>query len=188
MLEIRVNEGASEYYDEEKDEFVYPEPKTYVFEHSLASISKWEALWRKPFLTDKPKTKEESDSYLRCMLVGGDAPDENFPVGIGNAEMQRINDYMNDTPTATWFSERENKKIKSKNNKETVTSELIYYWMISFDIPFECQYWHINRLFTLIRVCGIKENGNGGKMSKKDILRSNSQLNAARKAKYGTRG
>ena len=188
MLELHIDPECGEYFDEATGEFVYPQPHTHIFEHSLASISKWEAIWKKPFLTDKEKTKEEADSYLRCMLVGGDPPDKDFPAGMSNSDISKINEYMNDSQTATWFSERENKKhSKSKRKGETITAELVYYWMISFDIPFECQHWHINRLLTLIRVCSVKESG-GDKMSKKDILKSNAQLNAARRAKHGTRG
>jgi hypothetical protein len=70
---------------------------------------------------------------------------------------------------------------------EVITSELIYYWIVSFNIPFECQYWHLNRLFSLIRICNIK-NSKPKKVSRMELAQRNRELNAARKAKLGTSG
>ena len=85
--------------------------------------------------------------------------------------------------TATTFSADK----KGKTNRERVTSELIYYWMITLNIPFECQKWHLNRLLTLIRVCNIK-NQPPKKMSKKQIMSRNSALNAARRQQLNSKG
>ena len=68
-----------------------------------------------------------------------------------------------------------------------VTSELIYYWMVALEIPFECQKWHINRLMMLIQICSIK-NQPDKKMSKKSTAQQNAMLNAARRHKSHTRG
>ena len=84
--------------------------------------------------------------------------------------------------TATTFP-----KEKESPNKEIITSEIIYYWMISFNVPFECQTWHLNRLLTLINVCNIK-NKPAKKMRRKDAFSKQKALNEARKAKYNTKG
>jgi hypothetical protein len=74
-----------------------------------------------------------------------------------------------------------------KGRGETITAELIYYWMVAFNIPFSCEYWHLNRLFALIRICNIK-NAPEKKMGKHEIASRNRELNAARRAQYNTRG
>ena len=97
--------------------------------------------------------------------------------------IEKINKYIGDPMTATTFKEDPNKK----GGREIITSELIYYWLISLNIPFECQKWHLNRLLTLIKVCGIK-NQPPKKMSKKDVMSRNAALNAARRKQMNSRG
>lgn len=97
--------------------------------------------------------------------------------------VNQIKAYIEDPMTATVI----NTNSSDKSNKETVTSELIYYWMIALNIPSEYQKWHINRLLKLIEVCNVK-NSPPKKRSKSDIMRSNAALNAARRKQLGTRG
>jgi hypothetical protein len=85
--------------------------------------------------------------------------------------------------TATTFADDK----RSGRNSEIITAELIYYWMISLQIPVDFDKWHINRLLTLIRVCNIK-NQPQKKMNKKDIMSRNAALNAARKQQLNTNG
>ena len=72
-------------------------------------------------------------------------------------------------------------------SRRPITSEIIYFWMISYNIPFECQKWHLTRLLTLIKVCEL-ENRPPKKMSRADIMKQQASLNAARRKKYNTRG
>lgn len=188
MLEIIV--PATELYDESKQEFIYIDSETTLkLEHSLLSISKWEAKWKKPFLDEKPKTKEELYDYVRCMTITPKV-DPKVYLGLSSQNLKDIQEYINDTMTATWFTEKDKKEASSKpgfKKGEKITSELIYYWMVASDIPFECEKWHINRLMTLIRVCSIK-NAPQQKMSKRDVMAQNRSLNAARRAKHKTKG
>lgn len=181
MLQIVIPEG--EFYDEKNGEFVNIKETKLQLEHSLISLSKWESKWCKPFLSQDIKTEEQNIDYVRCMTINQNV-DPKVYYGISPAILQEISDYINAPMTATWFSEDKN---KAKKSKEVITNELIYYWMVALQIPFECERWHINRLLTLIRVCNIK-NEPPKQMSKKDLLNRNKSLNAARRAKLGSRG
>ena len=182
MLHITV--PAQEFWDETAESFIYAKETNLVLEHSLVSISKWEAKWNKAFLGKTSKTVEETIDYIRCMTVTPNI-DSSVYFRINSKIIEQINTYIDSPMSATWFSEIQNKKASAGN--ETVTSELIYYWMIAYNIPFECQKWHLNRLLTLIRICNIK-NQDPKKMSKNDILRNNAALNAARRKKFHTKG
>lgn len=182
MLKITI--PGIELYDENKNEFSYTKETTIQLEHSLVSISKWESRWNKSYLNTKKKTQEEALDYIKCMCITQNVPDIVYK-GLNDENLKEINAYINAPMTATTFSEAQQKK--SVAAKEIITSELIYYWMISLQIPMECQKWHLNRLLTLINVCNIK-NTPPEKMSKADIYSRNKALNAARKAKYHTRG
>ena len=181
MLTITI--PATEKYDEIKGEFIYSKEQTLQLEHSLVSISKWESKWCKPFLDSKrEKTNEEVIDYVKCMTLNKNVSDEAY-LCLTQENITAINDYIGAPMTATYFSNTD----KGKKNNEQTTSELIYYWMIALNIPFECQKWHINRLLTLIRVCNIK-NQPPKKMSKREIMSRNAALNAARRQQLNTKG
>lgn len=180
MLQITI--PGIELWDEEHEEFVSTKETTLRLEHSLVSLSKWESKWNKVFLDKKDKTREETIDYIRCMTITQNV-DPNVYKYLSDKNIQEINNYISAPMTATYFSED---KTKS-NNGEQVTSELIYYWMISLNIPMECQKWHLNRLLTLIKVCNIK-NQPPKKMSKREIMSRNAALNAQRRAKLHTKG
>lgn len=179
MLKITIPE--QELWDEENEEFLYIKECTLCLEHSLLSVSKWESKWKKPFIRKEPMTIEESSDYVKCMTITQNVPDivyKHIPISIIN----RVNEYIDDSMTATTFSD-----TKGRPNREIITSELIYYWMVAYQIPFECQKWHLNRLLTLIRICGIK-NSPEKKMGKNELRAQNRALNAARRSKLGSKG
>ena len=180
MLQITI--PAGELWDERKQEFVKVEERTLQLEHSLISLSKWESKWCKAFLSNKEKTYEETLDYIRCMTVTPNVDPDVYNY-LTNDNIVQINKYIEAPMTATYFSDDKS----AKDSRETVTSELIYYWMITLNIPFECQKWHLNRLLALIRVCNIK-NQPPKKMSKSQIMSRNAALNAARCKQLGTRG
>ena len=179
MLEITV--PGIELYDEDANEFIYHEDKKILLEHSLVSISKWESTWCKPFLSGKDKTAEEVLDYVKCMTITEGVTDDIY-ARLTQDNFLAINDYIGRPMTATTFPAEQN-----KGSREIITSEIIYYWMVSFNIPFECQYWHLNRLLTLVRVCNVKNNP-PKKMSKNEVLSRHKALNEARRKQFNTRG
>lgn len=180
MLTITV--GAADVYDESTQEFCTQGGTKLQLEHSLVSLSKWESLHEKPFLSQAQKTGEEVLSYIECMVVGEIPRGEIFQQ-LSEENIKEINSYIEAKMTATWFSDIEPKT----RNSEIITSELIYYWMTVFTIPFECENWHLNRLFTLIRICNVKQS-KPKKMSRAEIAARNRELNAKRRAELGTKG
>lgn len=180
MLKLIVE--GDEYFNEETETFETVGDVELVLEHSLISLSKWESKHQKPFLSATPKTPEEIFSYIEMMILTSD-----YPEGVINRFTQknltRINDYIESKESATTFGSMPERKGRG----ETITSELIYYWMVAFNIPFECEQWHLNRLFALIRICNIK-NSKPKKMSRAEMASRNRELNAQRKAQYNTSG
>lgn len=181
MLQIMVP-ITPEGWDEEKQEFVEPKKVALQLEHSLVSLSKWESTWCKPFLLDKEKTDEETLDYIKCMTLTKDVAPEVY-AHLTQANYNAIYKYINAPMTATTFSEDKS----GKHKREVITAELIYYWMVALNIPFECQNWHLNRLLTLVRVCNIK-NQPPKKRSKRDTASRYAQLNAARRKQYNSKG
>ena len=179
---LRLMIPSTELWDRNKREFITTKEQALQLEHSLVSLSKWESKWCKPFLTKDKKSVEETIDYIRCMTLTQNV-DPHVYNAITNEHIEQVNKYIEAPMTATWFAEEKN----SKPNKEQITSELIYYWMIALNIPFECQKWHLNRLLTLVRVCNVK-NQPPKKMSKKDLISRNSKLNAERRKLLNTRG
>lgn len=182
MLQLKIDGG--EYFDESRQTFVPVKSQILQLEHSLVSISKWEAKWHKPFLRPEPMTREETLDYIRFMTMTQNV-DPLIYKNITNDHVNQVMSYINDSMTATTIKPLGGKK---KGPKQVLTSEVIYYYMTAYQIPFDpCQKWHLNRLMTLIQVCDEKSEP-GKKMSKKDVIANNRALNAARKAKHHTRG
>lgn len=182
MLQITV--PSAELFDG-REEFIYIKEQKLCLEHSLISVSKWESKWCKPWYQTFSKngaTNEETRDYVRCMTLTQNVDPKVYDV-LTNENIKKVSDYIQAPMTATWFSEDE----KGKPNREVITNELIYYWMIALQIPFECQKWHFNRLLTLIRVCNVK-NKAPKKMSKREIMSRNAALNAARRKRLNTTG
>lgn len=179
MLTITIPD--SELFNEATQEFLTVKGQTITLEHSLVSVSKWESKWKKPFLGMDQKTEEEIIDYIRCMTITQNV-NPSIYAGLTRDNLKEIIAYIDDKMTATTF-----KNQQQKHSREIITAEIIYYWMIELGIPFECQKWHLNRLLTLVNVCSIKQ-APAKKMSRKDAMMQQSQLNAARRAKYKSRG
>jgi len=180
MLTITVPE--LEMYDESLEEFISEPAVQLELEHSLVSLSKWESEFEKPFLGQDDKTPEELIGYVKAMTLTPEVPPEVYSE-LNEANFEAINAYLNAKRSATWFSEAPG----APKAREVITSELIYYWLTVFQIPFEVETWHLNRLFTLIRVANIK-SAKPQKMSRSQMAERNRQLNAQRREQLKTKG
>ncbi len=185
MLRLRIE--PPEGFDEETQKFVKPDcpPTTLQLEHSLISLSRWESKWQKPFLdVRQERTEEETLDYIRCMTINKNV-DPNIYKYLNADHIRQINEYISSPMTATTINENGGRKVGGK--REIITSEIIYSWMISFNVYKECEQWHLNRLLTLINVLSI-QTGPKKKMSKTEQAMLSRELNAKRRAMFNTKG
>lgn len=185
MLELHIK--SRELWDSVNDQFVYVDECDLKLEHSLVSISKWEAKYHISFLDTKDKTAEQTLDYIRMMVIGKVPSDETL-ASLTKEQIEMIGKYIDDPMTATVFSKEDEKEIEGKKKKgKFTTSEEIYYWMTAENIPFECQYWHLSRLITLIKICAINnkpKDDKKKKMTSTDLANRRARMEAARK-KWG---
>jgi len=180
MLTITV--PGVESFDEEKEQFLYSESTVLELEHSLASLSKWESKFEKPFLGPENKTTEETYAYIKMMCLGDNLTDEVLQRFTAE-NFEAVNDYIESKMTATWFKDLPNKP----GSREVITNEIIRYWMISLGISLEYETRHLNQLFTLIRVISEK-NKPAKKMSRSEMIQQRNALNAQRRQQFNTTG
>ena len=181
MLTIRIPD--QELFNDATQEFVKVKGRELSLEHSLVSLSKWESKCHKPFLTKEDKTRAETIEYIKCMTITQNVNDNVFKA-IDAKVINEVSAYIENPMTATSFSEHEQKRTI---NREVITAEIIYHWMVALQIPMECQKWHLNRLLTLINVCNIKNQPNK-KMTRGQIHARNRSLNAARRERFNSAG
>lgn len=182
MLHLTIPE--TEQFDNATQEFVTLEAVQLEFEHSLVSLSKWESKWETPFLSSKDKTDEQTVDYIHMMcLTPGVTPEDLNRLTDSN--LSEINRYITASMTATWFNEPKT----DKSSTQAITAEIIYYWMVSLNIPFECENWHLNRLITLVKVINQKNAPEKKqKMGKQSLAAQRREMNAQRKAQLNTTG
>ncbi len=181
MLTIKIPD--KELFNDATQEFIKVKGRELHLEHSLVSLAKWESKFHKTFLVKENKTRAETIEYIKLMTITQNVEDNVFKA-IDTKVLNEVSAYLEDPMTATTFSEQEQKR---KINREVITAEIIYYWMVALQIPMECQKWHLNRLLTLINVCNIK-NQPKGKMSKAAIVARNKALNAERRQRSNSPG
>ena len=180
MLQLHVKE--TELFDERTNRRIHTKPVTLQLEHSLVSLSKWESKWKVFFIGNTNLTPEMSVDYVRFMTITQNV-DPNVYNFLTQADLNKVREYIDDPMTATTF-----RNENHKANRSVITSEIIYYWMVALQIPFDpCQKWHLNRLLTLIRVCDEK-NKPKKRMSRRATMDRQRSLNQARRAKYNTNG
>lgn len=191
MLELKIKTKDVKLWNEATEEFEHKivPGRTIVLEHSLVSLSKWEAKYKRPFI-DSEKTNEETLDYVKMMTITQNVPDDTYKY-LDNDEIKKINDYIIDPMTATKFSYNSQAGSSPKKDTSKVTSELIYYWMTLYNIPDRYEKWHLNRLLVLLRIARIKtdeQHGKTNKMSRSDIIAQNRAINAQRRLKFGSNG
>lgn len=179
MLKIHI--PKKEYWDPSINEFTLTKAYNLSLEHSLVSISKWESKWKKPFLSTKEKTDDELVDYIKHMTITQNVPEEAYNL-LTKANYFSIKEYIDDPMTATTIG-----KSTGKKNKEIITAELVYHWMIALNVPMECQKWHFNKLLTLINVCNIK-NQPPKKVNRQEAIARRKALNKSRREKHNTKG
>lgn len=180
MLTLKV--PMAEDYNEETGEFVPSQFFTLELEHSLASLSKWESEYEKPFLGEQDKSTEEILGYIVSMTLTEDVPSEVY-AKLSDDNIAAVNNYINAKMTATTIHE----VAQQRRTREIITAEIIYHWMVALQIPFETQHWHLNRLITLVRVCNLK-NSPPKKVGRKTAAQQQRDLNAARRNQLRTTG
>lgn len=179
---LRIIIEGNENFDESTQTFEALNDVVLELEHSLISLSKWESIYQKPFLSSAEKSPEEIFGYLNAMIITPNVdPDVLYSASQDTIDM--IQKYIDSSQSATTFG----MMPERRGPGEIITSELIYYWMVAFNIPFECETWHLNRLFALIRICNIKQS-KPQKMSRREIAARNQELNAKRRAELNTKG
>lgn len=181
-MPLTVTFPGKELYDQQTGLFISTKETTVTLEHSLISVSKWESKWKRSYFIKEPMTLEQSIDYIACMCLTKNVDPKIFRT-MSREIAKQISDYIADPMTATTITKR-----NQRPSREILTSEVIYYWMVNFGIPFDpCQKWHLNRLLTLIEVAAAKESGEQ-KMPRREMLQQRALLNAQRRAKYNTKG
>lgn len=184
MLKLTVE--LPELFNEEDNSFIRRDCVILEMEHSLASLSKWESITERPFLSNDKKSVEDTKLYIKTMVTNGEFDDEIFD-SLSSSQLQEVNTYIGKKMTATWFTS-DNRRNQAPS-REVITAEIIYYWMTALNIPFECENWHLERLMTLIRVCNEKSQpAKKSGMSRKELAAQRSALNARRRQQLGTTG
>ena len=163
MLKITV--PATELFDGVGN-FINTKEQTLQLEHSLVSLSKWEAKWHKPYLSRKAMTIEETIDYIRCMTLTQNV-DPNVYKAITPSNLKTVTEYIDAPMTATTISNAK----KKGGSRKIVTAEVIYYWMISYGI----------------NVCNV-EGSPPQKLSRAEVAAQYKALNAARRKQWNTRG
>jgi hypothetical protein len=180
MLKLTVL--GSEYFDEWTSEFVTYEDVELELEHSLVAVSKWESKFCKPFLAPDAKSQPELIGYFEAMVITPNF-DPSVLARLTQTNIDAVQAYIDSPYSATTFGDHPEKTSR----REIITSELIYYWMVAYSVPFECQHWHLNRLMALLRICNIKSE-KPKKMSRHEIASRNRELNAQRRAALNSPG
>ena len=187
MLTITI--AGSEGWDEEKQEFVKTSKDcTICLEHSLVSMSKWEAKYHRPFLSEDQKTRKELIYYVKCMTITQNVDDSVYQ-NISADNLKKVLEYIDDPMSATVFYDYGRKQKRGRIKNKVPTTETIYSYMVGLNIDFKCEKWHLNRLLNLIRICSENNQPpNKKRMSNREILERNHSLNKQRQKLLNTKG
>lgn len=180
MISLTLELPGEERFDEESSTFISMPPCTLHLTHSLYSVSLWESVYKRSFLDSPPNTPEETMYYVECMSeepLPGD-----FMRRLDRNIQVKIAEYIADGASATHLLD----PPARGGPKDSMTSELIYWYMSQFNIPYECDKWNLNRLLTLIKLSAAKQGGSNASASATAAQRA--AMNKARRARYNSKG
>ena len=180
--------STGEKWDSVKEVFIPTETVqscNLKMEHSLMSMSKWEQKYCKPFV-DSQKSDEEFRYYLECMTLNSNV-DKRVYDHLSEENLLAIKEYMKSPLTATTITEYNGNNSKGKIGNSRITSELIYYYMLQCNIPFEAEKWPLQKLLMLIRICAAKDPSQK-KIKGADAIRRNAEINARNRAHFHSKG
>lgn len=169
-------------FDRVTEEFVTFPPARLTLVHNLLSIVRWESKWKRSFVDRPPSSVDEVIDYVECMADGQPSVPHMLE-RLTRDHTEAIKAYIADPMSASVMLSRPGQTKSS----EKMTSDLIYYYMVTFQIPFEAEEWHLNRLLMLIRICNAKQSA-GQKTNSKSAASQRAALNRARRARAGSRG
>ena len=86
MLKLQIDETS--LWNEKEETFIEVPKTSLQLEHSLVSLSKWEAKWHKPFLSTERNTEETLD-YIKCMIMNNNV-NENVVYALSNDNINKI--------------------------------------------------------------------------------------------------
>lgn len=180
-MPLKLDIPQTELFDESTNKVYMCKPCSITLEHSLVSIHKWEQKYHRSFFSKGPKTRDELLDYIRFMTLTSNV-DPLVYYSLKSYHFKDIDEYMNNPMTASTIVDTNQGK-----SRDVVTAELVYWWMIEFQIPYECRKWHIKTLMSLIRVCNAKSQ-KPKKMPKKAVMNQYSALNELRRQQMNSRG
>lgn len=169
MLELKVYDHG--------DEIVL------TFEHSLLSLSKWEAKTKKPFLTQAPKPAAEMIDYYRDMLTSPEQ-DPDLVYRLSPPQLHELELYISDSMSAQPLPPPD---PDAKKTREIMTSDIIYTQMVMLRIPFEAQTWHLNRLMSVIAHTAHRQQP-PKKESKASALSRWQEINRKNRERFNSNG
>lgn len=120
-------------------------------------------------------------AYYQDMMISDHDP--NLVYGLSPEQQDELTIYINTPQTASSVP----KTGPQRRNTETITSELIYYWLSALKLNWEAQHWHLSRCMMLIEIAGYKQ-APAKKRNPREVLTDWAQQNEERKKKFGISG
>lgn len=185
---------AMELFDNSTQEFItlpaqHLDRMNIQLEHSLMSVAKWEGIWHESFQEQQRIEGEKLLSYIKCMTVNAQKNPDIYHQLV-REDLERIVDYMQD-PKSAW--EIRPQKPEPKRKRKPQTAEEIYWAMVQYGLPWDCEKWHFNRLLALLDYFDYKGSsspGYGGqkKKSEREIMEMYRAMNERNRKRFKSNG
>jgi len=174
---LTITVRGAENWNSKTNQFEYGDDTVIHLEHSLVSLSKWEEIFKKPFLGKDERSDEEAIGYIIAMTVTENVPADVYS-RLSAENMEAIGAYINDNRSATWFNDK-----KNSGGTQVLTSELLYAWMFMGGVDKSCETWHLSRLITLLRTIKLENEPKKKVRADSNQMSDRARINAERKAK-----